>query len=41
MAYITDYAYYQNSGTTPTDKNWGSYQFVTLDEIVNNFILMY
>ena len=41
MAYITDYAYYQNSGTTPTDKNWGSYQFITLDEIVNNFVLMY
>lgn len=41
MAYINDYQYYENSGNTPEDKNWGSYQYVTLDEIVNNFMLMY
>jgi hypothetical protein len=41
MAYINDYAYYQNSGNNPTDANWGSYQFVSLSDIVNNFMLMY
>jgi len=41
MAYKTDYEYYQNSGTTPTDANWGSYQFLSLADIVNNFMLMY
>ncbi len=41
MAYITDYQYYENSGTVPTNSNWGSYQYISLDEIVTNFILMY
>jgi|TARA_R100001440_G_scaffold62745_1_gene82856 hypothetical protein len=41
MTYINDFAYYNNSGGVPVDKNWGSYQFVSLDEIVNNFMLMY
>jgi len=41
MAYINDYAYYQNSGGTPKDANWGSYQYVSLADIVNNFMLMY
>tara|TARA_R100000935_G_scaffold22957_1_gene42213 strand:+ start:407 stop:1330 length:924 start_codon:yes stop_codon:yes gene_type:complete len=41
MAYINDYAYYANSGTNPTDANWGSYQYVSLADIVNNFMLMY
>jgi len=41
MAYLTDYQYYQNAGGTPTSQNWGSYQFVSLDDIVNNFMLMY
>jgi len=41
MAYITAYQYYTNSETVPTDANWGSYQYVTLAEIVNNFMLMY
>ena len=41
MAYITDYQYYENNGTAPEDSNWGSYQYVTLDDIVTNFILMY
>ena len=47
MAYITDYQYYENnqipSGGTlaSSQENWGSYQYVTLEDIVNNFMLMY
>ena len=41
MAYINDYEYYANSGVIPEAENWGSYQYVSLDEIVNNFMLMY
>tara|TARA_S200002703_G_scaffold124915_1_gene111070 strand:+ start:1621 stop:2544 length:924 start_codon:yes stop_codon:yes gene_type:complete len=41
MAYISAYQYYENSGNTPTDANWGSYQYVSLSDIVNNFMLMY
>lgn len=41
MAYITAYQYYTNSGTVPTNTNWGSYQYVSLSDIVNNFMLMY
>ena len=41
MAYITDYQYYENGGVDPTNSNWGSYQFVSLDDIVTNFMLMY
>ena len=41
MSYITNYQYYENSGVIPEDTNWGSYQYVTLSDIVNNFILMY
>lgn len=41
MAYLNGYQYYNNSGDTPTDENWGSYQYVSLNDIVNNFILMY
>jgi len=41
MSYITNYQYYENSGNIPEDANWGSYQYVTLSDIVNNFILMY
>jgi len=41
MAYITDYQYYENGGIVPEDTNWGSYQYVTLEDIVNNFMLMY
>ena len=41
MAYITDYQYYENGGVVPTDANWGSYQYVSLEDIVNNFMLMY
>lgn len=41
MGYITNYQYYTNNGTIPTDANWGSYQYVSLADIVNNFMLMY
>jgi hypothetical protein len=41
MAYISDYKYYENNGNTPQDENWGSYQYVSLDDIVSNFMLMY
>jgi hypothetical protein len=33
--------YYTNDGVNPTDSNWGTYQNVTLGDVVNNFILMY
>jgi len=41
MAYISQYQYYENGGADPIDENWGSYQYVSLFEIVNNFMLMY
>ena len=41
MAYLTGYQYYENGGNTPEDENWGSYQYVSLADIVNNFLLMY
>ena len=41
MAYITNYQYYTNNGVIPTDVNWGSYQYVSLADVVNNFMLMY
>ena len=41
MAYLSQYQYYENAGGAPTDKNWGSYQYVSLEDIVNNFELMY
>lgn len=41
MAYINDYQYYENGGATPEDANWGSYQYTSLEDIVNNFMLMY
>jgi hypothetical protein len=41
MAYISEYQYYDNNGNSPQDANWGSYQYVSLYNIVNNFMLMY
>ena len=41
MAYISQYQYYENSGLSPESANWGSYQYVSLYDIVNNFMLMY
>jgi len=41
MPYITDYQYYENAGGNPENANWGSYQFVSLTDIVNRFLLIY
>jgi|TARA_R110000796_G_scaffold3472_8_gene13585 hypothetical protein len=41
MSYITQYKYYENEGVVREDANWGSYQYVSLYDIVNNFMLMY
>tara|TARA_R110000751_G_scaffold269925_2_gene369618 strand:- start:240 stop:1190 length:951 start_codon:yes stop_codon:yes gene_type:complete len=50
MAYITDYQYYENNRqdangvvdtTVNEGANWGSYQYVSLLDIVNNYLLMY
>ena len=41
MPYINNYQYYKNNGDIPEDQNWGSYQYVTLSDLVNNFMLMY
>tara|TARA_R110000803_G_scaffold114582_4_gene183025 strand:- start:2508 stop:3431 length:924 start_codon:yes stop_codon:yes gene_type:complete len=41
MSYINQYQYYTNNGNNPGDANWGSYQYVSLNDIVNNFMLMY
>jgi len=41
MAYISQFQYYTNNGNNPTDANWGSYQYVSIFDIVNNFQLMY
>ena len=41
MAYLSQYQYYANSGTSPEDANWGTYQYVSLEDVVNNFMLIY
>ena len=41
MAYISQYQYYENGGAAPEEANWGSYQYVSLYDIVNNFMLLY
>lgn len=41
MAYISQYQYYENGGVAPEKENWGSYQYVSIYDIVNNFMLMY
>jgi hypothetical protein len=41
MPYITPYQYYENGGDLPEDANWGSYQYTSLADIINNFLLMY
>ena len=38
---ITQYEYYQNNGNTPEKENWGTYQYMLLTDIVNNFMLSY
>lgn len=41
MTYISDLQYYTNNGVVPTQQNWGSYQYVGLIDIVNNYMLIY
>jgi len=41
MAYLTGYQYYENDGNAPIDANHGSYQYTSLFDIVNNFMLNY
>ena len=41
MAYLSQYQYYTNGQNPPQNTNWGSYQYVSLYDIVNNFMLMY
>ena len=41
MAYINQKQYYTNNGVNPTDNNWGSYQYISLTDIMKNFQLMY
>ena len=41
MAYLSGYQYYENAGAVPEDENWGSYQYVSLTDVVNNFMLIY
>jgi hypothetical protein len=38
---ITQREYYQNNGVNPKNENWGSYQYMLLTDIVNNFMLTY
>ena len=41
MAYIDQKKYYTNDTNPASEANWGSYQYVSLADIVNNFLLMY
>ena len=41
MAYINQRKYYTNDSVNPEDANWGSYQYVSLEDVVKNFQLMY
>lgn len=36
--FLTNYQYYQNGGSLPEDANWGSYQYIQLDDLVDNYI---
>ena len=35
---ITQREYYQNNGNNPAFENWGTYQYLLLDDIINNFV---
>ena len=39
--HINQREYYQNSGDNPTWDNWGTYQYLLLEDVVNNFLLTY
>ena len=38
---LSEYQYYLNSNQQPTDANWGSHQYVSLADIINNYNLIY
>lgn len=38
---ITQREYYSNNGNLPKDENWGTYQYLLLEDIVNNFLLTF
>jgi len=38
---ITQREYYQNNGSDPSSENWGTYQYLLLEDIINNFLLSY
>ena len=38
---LSEYQYYLNSNQPPTDANWGSHQYVSLADIINNYTLVY
>lgn len=38
---LSEYQYYLNSNVQPTDANWGSHQYVSLADIINNYNLIY
>lgn len=39
MGYISNYQYYTNGAVAPTNANWGEYQYVSLYDLVNDFML--
>ena len=41
MAYLTQFQYYTNGANPAEETNWGSYQYTSLSDIVNNFMAIY
>lgn len=41
MSYLSPYKYYHNEDVEPTDINWGSNQYISLTDIVRNFMIAY
>lgn len=39
--HIDQREYYQNNGNLPASENWGSYQYLLLEDIINNFLISY
>ena len=40
MAYINQKKYYTNDGVNPTDANWWSYQYVSLEDTIKGFSMV-
>ena len=38
---ISQREYYQNNGNDPSGENWGTYQYLLLEDVINNFLLTY